>query len=432
MKLLSATKNAFGAFRSSLKSYSGYDLWDYVTNGWARVSNLFGSFWSSLRDWGGTDYKALAESAAANPHAGRAMRLIIDNGSSVVLGAYKEKEEVPSDALEVVQKTGWDKLWAAFTWGIYCGGEVFLRKIGPTTGRNAGKARELVILRNEDFLEIKRDSNGEPTKYIFKNRSEKADAYEADEILHIKNFNPLDPDRGLPLLLSARRALTLVEEADTWNRSIAKGGGRVPGYWMPLGLDGKQLSVEQQEDAQKAFDKVSQKNRKRNSETVLSGAFERIQGDVTPKDADWLKGREVSQREIASVTGVPVTLLADSKAGSLTDAGVDSEVAALFKLTIVPKVDWFLMELTAWLCDGEELKADWDQVKALQEDIDAMYLRYTLASGEKPLTRKEARVALGYDPEPEKGMEDDVDDSTLNDLENMEDEEFKSVLRLVV
>ena len=85
MKLLHAVSRAASAFKAtyaagpdSTGSY-GYDpayWWDFFRNGWAAVSNALGSFWGALRDWGGVTYQALAEDAAANPHAGRGLRLI--------------------------------------------------------------------------------------------------------------------------------------------------------------------------------------------------------------------------------------------------------------------------------------------------------------------------------------------------------------------
>ena len=434
MRITHAIAAAASAFKSAITpgtgtvgyGYSSSDwagigpnayLWDAITNGWAAVSGAWGAFWSTLREWGGTSYTALAASAAANPHAGRGLRLICDNGAAVPVVAYRGDDEAPEiPALAAIERTGWDEMFTAFVWGVYCGGEVFFLRTAPRTGPNAGQVRRLAVLRNERFLRVEVDGLGDPLRYVFQAPgSAQSQTYAAADVLHVRLFNPSDPDRGLPILISARRALTMVEEADAWNRGIAKGGGRVPGYFKPsesmLKMFQGQIPAEKVREAQAQTDLATRERQHVNLPQILSGAFDFEQGGVSPREADWLKGRQTAMREIAAVLGVPATLLADEKGGSLTDAGVDSEVAALYKLTIQPLVARLLRELTAWLCaDGERLDADWDQVPALQEDMDAKFVRYQGAVQASLLSKKEGRVAIGYEPEVPAELADEAPD----------------------
>lgn len=437
MRPLLAVKAAASAFKSTWTEpgpayHSGAEAayWrDWFRNGWAAVSTAFGAFWGALRDWGGTDYARLAADAAANPHSGRGLRLICENGAAVPVIAYREatkdgdedEADPENPALLAVERTGWGALFTSFVWGMYAGGECFFRQLAPDGGPNEGVARRIQILRNERLARIDYDRDGDPTTYHFTRLDGRGgtDEYPAEEVLHVKAFNPEDERRGMPLLVSARRALTIVAEADAWNRGIARGGGRIPGYFEPtpqmLEHFRGQIPPDKVREAQTAADEAHRDRQAANLPMVMSGAFTYQQAGISPREADWLKGRNVAMREIAAVLGVPATLLADEKGGSLTDAGVDSEVAALYKLTIQPLVTRLLAELTDWLCEeGTRLDADWDQVPALQEDIDAKFVRYTQASAAGgPLTRKEARVALGYDPVPKPEMQDEADTETV-------------------
>jgi HK97 family phage portal protein len=456
MNVLHALANARDAYKMARKSqivgtygtigygHADYLRWfDDITNGWAAVRAGIGAFFTSLREWGGTTYRDLIGSAIANPHAGRGLRLICDNGGAVPVIAYREngEEDIAAPdlpALQAIERSGWDDLWTAFVYGMYGGGEAFFRRLTADTGPNRGQTILIRALRNERFVRIEKDRSGEITGYTF-NRADGVsgtETYPAEEIRHVKLFNPADPDRGLPILISARRALTMVEEADVWNRGLARTGGRLNGILTPNTLPpGETYTPEQVKAAQASTDEAVARGT-RSGFLVTSGAFNWQSTNVTPKDADWLRGRMVSMREIAAVMGVPPTLLSDEKAGSLTDAGVDSEVAALFKLTIQPLVTRLLSELTEWLCDeGQRLDADWDQVAALQEDMDAKFKRYS--DPNSPLTKKERRVALGYDPEPAPELADDEPEvkpgtvpPPVPDEEDEEDETIKGLRQL--
>src|SRR5690606_6630160 len=96
-------------------------LWDEITNGWAAVRAGFSAFWGSLRQWGGTAYAALAAAAAANPHAGRGLGLVCDNGAAVPIVAYQKKgdddvEHPKSEALRAIERSGWERLWSPYVW----------------------------------------------------------------------------------------------------------------------------------------------------------------------------------------------------------------------------------------------------------------------------------------------------------------------------
>lgn len=392
----------------------------------ARTIHLSAWFQGLAASWSKPSFENLIKRAQANPYASRALRIIASNAANVPL-AVRIRGEVlyAHPVLDLLKRpnarTSWHHFVDQFVNHVYAGGEVFIQKASPTTGPNRGRPVSMRLWSPGDFVGFIERGRSEPAGffdrlspqaqaaalpgdvigYTFRTKHSEPVSFTVEEMLQARIYNPLDEDHGLPILLGAARALETMEASDDWNKSIASGGGRVPGYWMPKGLpDGVQLTPEQVKAAEDALDKRTRERSTSNLEMVLSGAYDRIGGSVTPKDADWLEGYRSNARAVGAVMGVPSTLIGDEKAGSLTDAGVNSELRALFILTILPLYDWWLAELNAWLMPaygpGVELIYDEDGIEALQYDIDARYRRYREAAGRPLISVAEGREALGW------------------------------------
>ncbi|MEM6286632.1 MAG: phage portal protein [Bacteroidota bacterium] len=375
-----------------------------------------------LAGWGSYSFGALVRLARANPYAGPALRIVWQLAAEVAVvvrrGDGPAAEALPEHPMvALLMRPGgarqrnrtWRTLVHAFVWGVYCGGELFIERTAPSTGPNAGRALSLRWWHRDRLVDIRRDDAGEPTSYVFAGYRGRRVEVAAEDVLHVVVPDPCaDPgeERGLPLLVAAHRALVQVEEADTWNRNISKGGGRVPGYFVPQNLgDGQTLTKDQVEAAQSQADEATTQRRQANLPQVLSGGFRYERSGVSPREADWLKGRAVSAREVCAVIGVSPRLLADEKGGSLTDAGVDSEVRACYALTVIPLLEWFLEQLSAFLLpDGERFVAETSAIAVLAEDVSQRFEAYVEAVTGGLLTAAEARTDLGRGAEPDEGM----------------------------
>ena len=369
--------------------------------------------WGSAYGW---SYAKLAKAAFTNPVAARALRLIAQAAAEAPVYVEKRSgsmwdavEDGFDDVLDLLDRpnarTTREAAMLAVTTALYCGGEFWVDKEGPATGSNAGKAKRLRFIMPDEFKGFQRDrQTGDVVGYRFQSRTRtgfgsRSYTRTVDECLHVRLFHPTDDDRGLAILVGAADQIEHMGKATAWNASIAEGGGRVKGYWRPVGLEnGQQLTPTQQEQAQDSLNKKSLELSRRNLEMVLSGSLERVAGDVTPKDADWMKGLTWDVRMIAALVGVPATLIGDEKGGTLTDSGVDSEVRALYLLTVLPLLNFVLAELSAFLLpEGHRLAVDKDQVPALSEDMDAKAKRFTLLYRGGVLGLAETRTALGYE-----------------------------------
>ena len=374
--------------------------------------------------WGaawGYDYARLARLAYSNPIARRALGLIAQTMAEVPLyveerrGDTWEAVEGRERELALVERPGGhtrqtDALRVVTA--LYCGGEVFVRKLAPLTGQNAGRASALRLILPDEYSETLYDKTGEIAGYRFQTRpgsrrSGRSYTLSADEVRHVRLPHPTSDERGLAVLASVAEQMEHMTKATAWNSAIASGGGRPKGYWSPKDLRaGEMLDATQVEAAQAWFDKADREASENNRDVVLSGPFERVPGDVSPKDADWIKGLAWDVDIIAAACGVPPRLIGSEKGGSLTDAGVDSEVRALYLLTVLPLLSFWLAELSAMLLpDGTRFAVDRDQIPALSEDMDAKAVRFGGLVKDGVLAVNESRVALGFEPVNDPGAD---------------------------
>lgn len=343
--------------------------------------------------WGAQTYTALAQLAAESPYASRGLRLIADNAAAAPLVVMEREgdEEVArrDDPTLAGLERFWEELCDAAVWGLFCGGAVYVERIGPSTGPNArglaSSAARLRFWRPDEHVETKRDTAGEPTQYCFRGYKGSLVYAAAADVLELAVYDPAarrGEDPRSPILLGARRALKSLESADTWNRTLAESGGRLEGFMEPnpewlAKMPGGKVPGDVLKLAQTEVDERLAASKSRGGYHLLSGAYKPVNLSVTPKDADFLKAALKDLRATATVLGVPPVLLADEKGGSLTDAGVDSEVAALWRLTILPFVRRALLaRLSRFLLEpGRRFDVDERRVDVLADDVDARHKR---------------------------------------------------------
>jgi HK97 family phage portal protein len=374
-----------------------FSIGDATARAWSWVSSSWGG-------WGSLSYERLVKLASANPYTSRGLRLIAQTIATVPLAVYKaDGKEAPGHwltALLARPRPGWTwrRMTEAIVWALYCGGRVYVERVVLETGPKRGQASRLRLWAPNKLQSVERDAAGDVTAYNFGGFGGRTHTVPAEDVLDVRCTDPLDFDGGaMPILVGARRALVAIEGSDEWNASVSRGKGHVSGLLMPKNLPaGKTMSPEQVADAQKATDAAFGSREPGGPPLVTNGFFEYQANSVTPRAAEALGIRQMSAREVSAVLGVSATLLGDEKTGSLTDAGMNSEVRALLVLTALPFLDMVLDELTTFLLVGSErLAYDVDQIDALGEDVNAKWKRYGDAVG-VVVNSTEAREALGY------------------------------------
>lgn len=416
--------------------------------------------------WGETSYIALAQAGMANPYVRRAYDLITDNLSSVSIFAQRgtgdDAKKVDNHPFLTILKrpnpeTGYQGFIAKIIAHLMFGGELFFyAPETPLTGPNAGipqKGGKLELIRPDRVLEFIYDAEDNLVAYRVAPRTHnrlrglgRSTGLEriipAPRIKHIRLYCPYDEDFGLPMLISAWRQVQLMEDGDSWNKSVAQNRGRTPGFFKYKGegvMDDDQYA-RTKESMQEAYAKDSKEGRP----GLLDGDFDFVPAATSQKDADWLLSDAANGRKVAIALGVDPSLLGDQ--GSRTLANLNEGLRHLLLLRVLPVLDWLLDEWNHHYMPAygdERLTYSRQEIAALEEDWNAKVDRLATAIESTIMTPNEARKELRLNPIPGRpeldvlwkpvsrdpiGIESAEEGSETGEMETlarMSDEQFK-------
>ncbi len=216
-------------------------------------------------------------------------------------------------------------------------------------------------------------------------------------VLHMRTFHPLHDWYGMSPIEAAAHAIDQHNAVAGHNLSLLQNGGRPSGALQVKLDDGEIFSEEQRtrlrEDLKAAYEGTGNAGRV----LVLEGDFEWKEMALSPKDLDFIEGKNLSAREIAQVYGVPPMLV--GVPGDATFSNYKEARYHLWEDTILPHLEMIKGELNRWLIPffGENLSLDYDaeSIPALAPKREALWSKIEKASF---LTLNEKRALVGYPP----------------------------------
>ncbi|MGB9151947.1 MAG: phage portal protein [Alphaproteobacteria bacterium] len=233
-------------------------------------------------------------------------------------------------------------------------------------------------------------------------------------ILHLKQFHPLDDWYGLAPMEAALQSIDQHNASGAWNQALLNQGARPSGALVYSPKDGgpATLSDEQLQRLREEMGQLYQGDRNAGRPLILEGGLSWQEMSLTPKDMDWLSGRNNAARDIALAFGVPSQLIGLPDAQ--TYANVEQARLAFYEETILPQLTRVIAGIDHWLCpmypDQPELDFDPTGISALTEKQQAQWNKIQNA---RFLTRNEKRQAAGYGPVP--GGDEDDDGGNSDD-----------------
>ena len=284
---------------------------------------------------------------------------------------------------------GGASFFEADTGYMWLSGNSYIEAAGPTTG----PPHELYTMR-PDHMKVIVDKVDLVGGYRHEAGGQHED-YEFQQVLHTKFFNPMDPFYGQSPLMAAARALSTDNEAVKWNFSLLRNEGRPSGAFVYNGTFGPGQFEALKAEVNESFSGAPNAGRPMLLE-MGQGSLKWEQMGLSPADLHWEGLRKLTKRELAQVLGCPPELVGDGE--NKTYSNYRESRKSFYMETVLPYLDFKRDELNGWLTIryGDRLRLDYDrdQIEALQEEQEKLWVRIQQSDW---LTVNEARRATGYD-----------------------------------
>jgi HK97 family phage portal protein len=215
-------------------------------------------------------------------------------------------------------------------------------------------------------------------------------------ILQVTLFHPLHDFYGMSPLRSASSAIDQHNAVGAHNLSLLQNGGRPSGAFIVRpNASGTTLSEEQRAELREDLQRLYEGQGNAGRVMMLEGDFDWKEMGLSPKDLDFLSGKNVSSREIAQAFGVPPMLV--GVPGDATFANYKEARFHLWEDTIIPLLDKILSSFSDWASSiyGQELEISYDKdaIPALRTKRDGLFEALKNCDF---LTKNEKRKLLGF------------------------------------
>ena len=239
-------------------------------------------------------------------------------------------------------------------------GNAYIEAVKP---REDGLPVELYVLR-PDRMKVVPGPAGLPQAYQYcvngQTTTWAADPITgASNIRHLKRFHPLDDWYGMAPLEAALLSVDQHNAAGAWNQALLNHNARPSGALVFAPKDGPAtLTDDQMQRLREELGNVYQGSSNAGRPLILEGGLDWREMSLSPKDMDWLAGRNVAARDIALAFGVPAQLVGIPDAQ--TYANMAEARMALYEETILPLVTRVIAGFDHWLTPiyGDELQLD--------------------------------------------------------------------------
>lgn len=239
-------------------------------------------------------------------------------------------------------------------------------------------------------------------RYAYHSVSGQIILFEPDEIVWFRYPNPIDEFSALSPLAAARLAADTSESMMRSNNSLFRQGLQIAGLIVPPG-DKVTFSQQQAEDLERALTKRFSGADKAHRWAVMRYEAQFKQLQITPKDAEYVAGLNMSFRQACRAYGMPSPLLNDLEHATLANAREFQRIAwdgALTPDAVFRAQEIEEQYLARFRGGPDHCEFDFTQVSALQESATESWIREAQALDRGAITINEWRKSKGMPPVP--------------------------------
>lgn len=211
------------------------------------------------------------------------------------------------------------------------------------------------------------------------------------DILHIKLFNPIDDWYGMSPIEVALSSINQHNAISQQNTSFLQNGGRPSGALMYKNSLDTQKRMELKQDLKRLYEG----GRNAGKILLLEGDFQWKEMGLSPKDLDFIAGKELSAKEIALAFGIPPILIGIM--GSATFSNYKEARYNFWDETVIPLLNVVSDAISSWIQKFFNidliLSYDLDSIPILSKRRESEWKKINEASF---LTNNEKREAVGY------------------------------------
>lgn len=227
--------------------------------------------------------------------------------------------------------------------------------------------------------------------------------FRPDEVAWFRYPNPIDEFSPLSPLAAARLAADTASSMMKANRNLHSQGLQIGGLIIPA-TDRVMFSQDQADELEKLLDQRWSKveNAKRWSVLRYEAQFKEM--TVTPKDAEFVNGLNLTLRQVANAYGIPAPLLNELSAATL--ANVREYQRQLWEHGLVPDAELRAAEIVEQVLPRfgggrnipDHAEFDFSRVPALQESASEAWTREGQQIDRGAVTINEWRKSKGMPP----------------------------------